>query len=108
MTLEIRIIGKGCFFCNELRKIVDEIIAEMALGAAKVEQVHDVDELLDFGVVNPPALVVNGKLKMMGRVLVRSRVRRAIEEELAFQNSTGTTGSEADPGRERRNSDDRD
>ena len=82
MSLEIRIIGKGCFFCNELTKIVTGLVAEMGLDGAEVEQVHDVDALLDFGVVNPPALVVNGKLKMMGRVLVRGRVKRAIEEEL--------------------------
>jgi len=83
MSLEIRIIGKGCFFCNELRKIVDDLVADMSIPDAKVEQVHNVDELLEYGVVNPPALVVNGKLKMMGRVLVRSRVRKAIEEEFA-------------------------
>ena len=83
MEVDIRIIGKGCFFCSELRKIVDDVVAELGVSGAKVEQIHEMDALLDFGVVNPPALVVNGKLKMMGRVLVRSRVRKAIEEELA-------------------------
>ncbi|MCJ7750314.1 MAG: thioredoxin family protein [Armatimonadetes bacterium] len=92
MSLQIRIIGKGCFFCNELRKIVDAIVADMSIPGANVEQVHDVDELLDYGVVNPPALVVNGKLKMMGRVLVRSRVRKAIEEELAAAGSVKDEG----------------
>lgn len=91
MSLEIRIIGKGCFFCNELRKIVDDLVAEMGIADAKVDQVHEVDELLEYGVVNPPALVVNGKLKMMGRVLVRSRVRKAIEQELAT--ASGEAGS---------------
>ena len=95
MSLEIRIIGKGCYFCNELRKIVDGLVAAMGISDAKVEQVHDVDELLDYGVVNPPALIVNGKLKMMGRVLVRSRVRRAIEEELT---AAGSGGYERDTG----------
>lgn len=88
MSLEIRIIGKGCFFCNELRKIVDDLIAEMKIPEATVDQVHEVDELLEYGVVNPPALVVNGKLKMMGRVLVRSRVRKALEEELPAAGDT--------------------
>lgn len=101
MGVEIRIIGKGCFFCNELKKIVDDLVVELALPEAQVEQVHDVDELLDYGVVNPPALVVNGKLKMMGRVLVRTRVRRAIEEELALQNPPAAAGPETDPGSER-------
>lgn len=83
MGLQIRIIGKGCFFCRQLRKIVDDLVAELSLSDARVEQVEEMNELLDYGVVNPPALVVNGKLKMMGRVLVRSRVRKAIEEELS-------------------------
>jgi small redox-active disulfide protein 2 len=83
MSLSIRIIGKGCFFCNELRKIVDGLVEEMEIPEATVEQVHEVDELLEYGVVNPPALVVNGKLKMMGRVLVRGRVKKALQEELA-------------------------
>jgi small redox-active disulfide protein 2 len=83
MSLDIRVIGKGCFFCNELRKIVDDLVADMKLSDATVSQVHEVDELLEYGVVNPPALVVNGKLKMMGRVLVKSRVKKALQEELA-------------------------
>jgi len=83
MSLEIRIIGKGCYFCKQLRTIVDELIGEMGLSGARVEQVDRMEDLLEYGVVNPPALVVNGKLKMMGRVLVRSRVRQALGEELA-------------------------
>jgi len=93
MSVEIRIIGKGCFFCKQLRKIVDDLVAELNLPDAGVKQVDEMDELLDYGVVNPPALVVNGKLKMMGRVLVRSRVRRAIEEELA----SSSAASNPDP-----------
>lgn len=82
MSLEIKIIGKGCYFCQQLTKIATEVVAELQAPDATVEQVDELDELLDFGVVNPPALVVNGKLKMMGRVLVRSHVQKAISEEM--------------------------
>ena len=82
MGLSIRIIGKGCYFCQQLRKLVDELVAELDVPDTSVEQVDELDELLEYGVVNPPALIVNGKLKMMGRVLVRSRLRQALEEEL--------------------------
>jgi len=82
MSLDIRVIGKGCFFCDQLLAIVKSTLSELGVADATVMHVEDVGELLEFGVVNPPALVVNGKLKLMGRVLVRSRVRRAIEEEL--------------------------
>lgn len=81
--MEIRIIGKGCYFCHTMHKICEELVKEMSLTDARIVQIDDLEEMLDFGVVNPPALVVNGKLKMMGRVLVKSRIKRALEEELA-------------------------
>ena len=95
MGLEIQIIGKGCYFCDQLRKIVDTLVVELEIGDASVESVEDMGELLEYGVVNPPALIVNGKLKMMGRVLVRSRVRQAIVEELGVDSSTQSADREA-------------
>jgi len=81
--MEIKIIGKGCYFCRTMHKIVEELIDEMKLQDVQLLQIDDVDELLDFGIVNPPALIVNGKLKMMGRVLVKKRIKKALEEELS-------------------------
>ncbi len=95
MGLEIQIIGKGCYFCDQLRQIVDALVVELEVGEASVESVEDMGELLEYGVVNPPALIVNGKLKMMGRVLVRSRVRQAIVEELGTDPSTESADREA-------------
>ncbi len=95
MGPEIQIIGKGCYFCDQLRKIVDALVVELEIGEASVESVEDMGELLEYGVVNPPALIVNGKLKMMGRVLVRSRVRQAIVEELGVDSSTESADREA-------------
>ncbi len=80
--MQIRIIGKGCYFCRTLHKICEDLVKEMDLQDARIEQTDNLDEMLDFGVVNPPALIVNGKLKMMGRVLVKSRIKRALEEEV--------------------------
>jgi small redox-active disulfide protein 2 len=95
MGLEIQIIGKGCYFCDQLRKIVDSLVVELEIADASVESVEDMGELLEYGVVNPPALIVNGKLKMMGRVLVRSRVRQAIVEELGADSSIASADREA-------------
>src|SRR4030042_74681 len=68
--MEIKIIGKGCYFCRTMHKICGELVAEMKLQNTRVLQVDDMEEMLDYGVVNPPALIINGNLKMMGRVLV--------------------------------------
>ena len=105
MGLEITIIGKGCYFCKALRKLVDELLEELSVADARVDQTDDLEALLDYGVVNPPALVVNGKLKLMGRVLVRSHVRQAILDELqadAVGPSTRSEQAAPDPGAEER------
>jgi len=94
MGLSIRIIGKGCYFCQQLRKLVDELVAELDVPDTSVAQVDEMDELLEYGVVNSPALIVNGKLKMMGRVLVRSRLRQALEEELRVARPPEPRGEE--------------
>ena len=83
MSVEIRVIGKGCYFCQQLTKIAGEVVQELGIPDATITEVGEIDELLDYGVVNPPALVVNGKLKLMGRVLVRSHIQQAITEEVA-------------------------
>ncbi len=95
MSLSIRIIGKGCYFCHQLAKISGEVVEELKIPDATIEQVDELDELLEYGVVNPPALVVNGTLKMMGRVLVRSHIRQAIAEELAAAPETATEPSDS-------------
>ena len=91
--MRIRIIGKGCYFCQQLTKISGEVVKELGIPDATVEQVDEIDELLDYGVVNPPALVVNGTLKLMGRVLVRSHIYQAIADELAASRETGAEGT---------------
>ncbi len=71
----ITIIGKGRYFCKTPHKMAGGILQELGVSDAKVEQTEDLEALLDLGVVNPPALVVNGRLRLMGRVLVRAHVR---------------------------------
>lgn len=71
--LEVRILGTGCVSCNNLQKQVFEIVAEHGI-VADVFQVHDLDEIGRFGVLQTPALVVNGQVKSMGRIPSRAQI----------------------------------
>ena len=79
--LVIRVLGHGCVSCNNLQKIVIEVVSTMGV-AADVFQVHDPDEIGRFGVVNSPALVINCDLKCEGRLPSRSQVESWIREYL--------------------------
>lgn len=71
--LEVRILGTGCVSCNNLQKIVIEIMADRQIPA-DVFQIHDRDEIGRFGVLQTPALVVNGEVKSMGRLPTRAEI----------------------------------
>lgn len=65
--LKIEILGTGCAKCNKLatstRTIADRLGLEYEL-----EKVEDFLRFADYGVMITPALVVNGKLKVAGKV----------------------------------------
>ena len=71
--LEVRILGSGCVSCNNLQQVVIEIMADRGL-AADVLQVHDRDEIGRFGVLQTPALVINGQVKCTGRLPSRAQI----------------------------------
>ena len=63
----IRVLGSGCPKC---RKLYDEVVAAVKESGtdADVEKVEDINEILRFGVMMTPALVVDGEVKVMRRV----------------------------------------
>ena len=64
---KIQILGTGCAKCNLLaenvKKVADSLDIEYEL-----EKVSDIKEIMNFGVMMTPALVVDGEVKVCGRV----------------------------------------
>ncbi len=65
--MKIEILGSGCQKCNTLYNNAKEAAAEMGL-AAEFVKVEDFKEIMKYGVMTTPALVVNGVVKMAGKV----------------------------------------
>ncbi|WP_027366722.1 thioredoxin family protein [Desulfocurvibacter africanus] len=63
----IKVLGPGCPKCKETEKIVREAVAESGV-AADVEKVSDLQEIMKHGVFSTPAVIVDGKVKAMGKV----------------------------------------
>ena len=63
---KLQILGAGCAKCKKLTEHAEA--AAQALGIEyEVEKVTELDDILSFGVMNTPALVVDGEVKVMGR-----------------------------------------
>ena len=64
---KIQILGTGCAKCQKLSAVADE--AAKALGLTyEIEKVTEIDRILGFGVMFTPALVVDGVVKIAGKV----------------------------------------
>lgn len=65
--LEIKVLGTGCAKCKRLEKMVRAICQKANIDAS-IEKVEDINTIIEFGVVATPSLVVNGVVKVTGRV----------------------------------------
>lgn len=63
----IQVLGTGCPKCLKLEELAKKAVAELGIEA-KVEKVKELDKIMSFGVMVTPALVVDGTVKVAGRV----------------------------------------
>jgi small redox-active disulfide protein 2 len=63
----IQILGPGCQKCQALYERTRQAASEMGI-TCEIEKVTDIDQMLSFGIMSTPALVVDGTVKVYGRV----------------------------------------
>ncbi len=65
--MKIQILGTGCAKCNALMMATEK--AAQALGLPyELEKVTDLKQIMAFGVMTTPALVLDGQVKVTGKV----------------------------------------
>jgi small redox-active disulfide protein 2 len=78
--MEIKILGPGCRSCEKLA--ADAKLAAKETGcAADVVKVTDMKQMMSYGILSTPGLVINGKVKSYGRLPSVSEIKKWIEEE---------------------------
>lgn len=74
---KLLILGTGCPKCNKLTEITKE--AADALGIEyDIEKVSDLQKIMSYGVMMTPALVVDGQVKVSGRVPSVEEIQKMI------------------------------
>jgi len=77
--LEIKILGPGCANCDRLERELIEVVSELDLPAG-IDHIRDIREIGQYGVMGSPALIINGEVKAVGRVPMRSEIRKWLKE----------------------------
>ena len=73
----IKILGIGCPKCNKLEENVRQVISQIN-GDHTVKKVTGLDQIMDFGVMITPALVIDDEVKSVGKVLSPDEIRKII------------------------------
>ena len=67
MMKKLQILGTGCAKCQKLAAVTEDAAKALGLSYA-IEKVTEIDRIVAFGVMNTPALVVDGQIKVAGKV----------------------------------------
>ena len=78
--MEIRILGSGCPRCEEVMKRTIDVLAELGL-AADVQKITDLVKIAEYKVIATPGLVIDGKVKSVGKIPSKEEIKKWIEEE---------------------------
>lgn len=65
--MQIKVLGPGCPKCRQTEKVVREAVAESGV-TADVEKVTDVLQIAGYGVLGTPAVVVDGRVRSVGKI----------------------------------------
>ncbi len=78
-NMEIKILGTGCSKCRALEKSITETVKQMQIDA-EVTKVEDIVEIMKYGVMTTPALVVNNKILLAGRVPSVNELKKLLSD----------------------------
>jgi small redox-active disulfide protein 2 len=65
--MKIEILGMGCATCNKLEDTVRLAVSEMGIDA-QIDHVKDIKKIMTYGVMTTPALVIDGEVKVAGKL----------------------------------------
>jgi len=74
---KIQILGTGCPKCKTLMQHTEEALKQLGIEAT-VEKVEKITEIMKFGIMTTPGLVVDGVVKSAGKLLSVEDIKRLL------------------------------
>ena len=75
--MHIKILGSGCAKCKTLEKLTREVVEQNGIDAT-ITKVEDILQIMKYGVMTTPALVVDEKVEIKGRVPSAEEIKQVL------------------------------
>ena len=76
--MKLQILGTGCAKCNTLAMAAEQAAQQLGLQY-ELEKVTDLNRIMSFGVMMTPALVVDGNVKVVGKVPTVDELKKMLK-----------------------------
>ncbi|OGS38629.1 MAG: glutaredoxin [Elusimicrobia bacterium RIFOXYD2_FULL_34_30] len=76
--MKIEILGTGCPKCKKLMELVEETVKDTDVSA-EISKVDKISDIMNYGVMITPALVIDGVVKVAGRIPSKEEMKNWIE-----------------------------
>jgi len=77
--MNIKVLGTGCSNCKTLEKLVRTTVEELKIDAT-VEKVEDIQQIMGYGIMRTPGLVIDEKVVLSGKVPSAKELVELIEK----------------------------
>lgn len=77
--VSIKVLGTGCKKCQNLENKVRELVASYNIDAT-VEKVTDIQEMVNYGIMMTPGLIINEKVKSFGIISKDDQILNWLKE----------------------------
>ncbi len=78
-SVEVILLGLGCFSCHQLEKDIMAVLSETGIRAS-FNFVPDPSLMSQYGTLPMPALIINGKVRSKGNIPLKSEIKKWLEE----------------------------
>ena len=77
--MKIQVLGTGCPKCRKTYDNVEKAIKDLGI-CADIEKVQDLKAIMNFGVMVTPALAIDGKVKVSGKIPSVDEIKKFLGE----------------------------
>ena len=79
--MEIKVVGSGCKSCKKLLSVTEDAVKELGSDAT-ITYVTEMEEIIATGIMRTPGLIIDDKIKVMGRVPSVKEIKQMINDEM--------------------------
>ena len=77
--MEIKVLGTGCSRCNSLEKVTRQALEELEVNA-NVEKIEDIQQIMSYGILRTPGLIIDEKVVITGQIPGLSEMKDLIKK----------------------------